>query len=108
MQSADAMVNDALEQVLRESGKSTPVLTADLRLEADLGLSSLEVTTVLTRLTAGLDARPAEHMLSGADIATIGDLRRAVRAAFAGDVSGGREDLAASRRRAEARRAPGR
>jgi len=108
MQSADATVNDALEQVLQESGKAAPRLTDDLRLDADLGLSSLEVTTVLTRLTAGLDARRAERMLAGADIATVGDLRCAFRAAVDGDVGGGRDDLAASRRRAEARRAAGR
>jgi len=47
-------------------------------------------------------------MLAGADIATVGDLRRAFRAAVDGDVGGGRDDLAASRRRAEARRAAGR
>ena len=103
--SPDAIVDDTLEQVLREMGKSAPALTDDLRLEADLGLSSLDVTTVLTRLTARVDTRRAELMMSGSDLATIGDLRSAFRAACNGAVRGEHEDLAASRRRAEARRA---
>ncbi len=107
-QSADAMVHDAVEQVLRESGKAMPVLADDLRLDADLGLSSFDVTTMLTRLTACLDKERAEQMLAGADIATMGDLRRAFRAACDGGVSGERDEVEASRRRAEARRAASR
>jgi hypothetical protein len=105
---ADAMVHDAVTQVLRENGKAVPVLVDDLRLDGDLGLSSLDVTTVLTRLTAGLAKERAEQMMAGADIATVGDLRRAFRGAFDGGASSEREELAASRRRAEARRAASR
>ena len=106
--SPDAMVHHELERTLRECGKAVPVLADDLRFDADLGLSSLDVTTILTRLTASLDTKRAELMMTGSDIATIGDLRRAFRAACAGGVSGEREELAASRRRAEARRAASR
>ena len=107
-QGADAMVRDALEQVLRECGKAMPVLADDLRLDADLGLSSFDVTTMLTRLTACLDAERAGQVMAETDIATVGDLRRAFRAAFDGGVSGERDELDASRRRAEARRAASR
>jgi acyl carrier protein len=105
-EASDAVVRQELVEVLRECGKVVPVLSDDLRLDADLGLSSMDVTTLLVRLTARLEAHEAEQMMSDTDIATVGDLFRAFRP---GDHRGSRaDDLAASRRRAEARRAAGR
>jgi hypothetical protein len=105
---ADAAVQEELAQMLRECGKTVPALTDDLKLDADLGLASFEVTTVLVRLTARLDARSAERMMAETEIATVGDLRRTFQASCRTTESAERNDLSASRRRGEARRAAGR
>jgi acyl carrier protein len=103
-ENVDAAVREELAQALRENGKPMPALADDLRLDADLGLSSFDVTTLLVRLTARLDAQHAEQIMADTEIATVGDLRRVFRPAEGG-VSADRDQLAASRRRAEARRA---
>jgi len=103
----DAVVREELAQVLQECGKAVPFFSDDLRLDADLGLTSLDVTTLLVRLTAHLDAHAAEQMMAETEIATVGDLRRAFQPTPAGP-STAEDDLAATRRRAEARRAAGR
>jgi hypothetical protein len=103
----DLVLREELAQVLKECGKAVPRFSDDLRLDADLGLTSLDVTTLLVRLTAHLDAPAAQQMMAETEIATIGDLRRAFQPPSAGP-SAGEDDLAASRRRAEARRAAGR
>jgi acyl carrier protein len=105
---ADAVVREELLQLLRECGKEQPLLSDDLRLDVDLGLSSLDVTTLLVRLTARLDAHAAGQMMADTEIATVGDLRRAFRPALGGSARDGLDALAASQRRAEARRAAGR
>jgi hypothetical protein len=107
-QAANAIVREELATMLRECDKTVPLLTDDLKLDADLGLASFEVTTVLVRLTAHLDTRAAEQMMAETEIATVGDLRRAFQASRGASVSVERDGLAASRRRAEGRRAAGR
>ena len=103
----DALVLDGIATLLRKSGKDVPVLTDDQRLD-DLGLTSLDVTTLLVELTERLGPAAADSGATEVDIATVGDLRRALApGANAGaDIAG--DTLAATRRRAEARRTGGR
>jgi hypothetical protein len=104
----DAIVRAELLELVSKSGKPVPVLADDLRLDADLGLSSLDVTTLLVALTDRIDPALGETVTSDVDIATVGDLRRAFDPAASRRTADEGGALAASRRRAEARRASGR
>ena len=104
----DAVVRGELAALVQKAGKPVDGLTDDLRLDADLGLSSLDVTTLLVALTERLDPTRGNAVTEEVDIATVGDLRRAFRPSAAGRPDEERDALAASRRRAEARRTRGR
>lgn len=104
----DAVVRAELTALLTKTGRAVPALADDLKLDADLGLTSLEVTTLLVAVTARLEAAQAADVMTDVDIATVGDLRRAVRPSTPAGVHDESDTLAASRRRAEARRAAGR
>jgi acyl carrier protein len=99
----DAIVRAELTAVLEKSGKPLPALADDLRLDADLGLTSLDVTTVIVALTDRLDGAGAAAT-PDVEIATVGDLVRAFRVSAAGATDAASDPVAASRRRAEARR----
>ena len=75
----DAIVRAELTALLTKTGRAVPALADDLKLDADLGLTSLEVTTLLVAVTARLEAAQAADVMTDVDIATVGDLRRAVR-----------------------------
>jgi len=100
----DAILRAEIADLLRKSGKPLPALSDGTKLDADLGLSSLDVTTLIVALTARLDA--PDDDLTEVEVATVGDLRRAFRPSAAPRPAPQDDALAASRRRAEARRAP--
>jgi hypothetical protein len=82
------------------------VAASGLRLEADLGLSSLDVAEIVADLDARLSS-PAHDRLPIADLRTVGDLCLACRCRLLGEPPSSTEPdalLAASRRRGEARR----
>jgi acyl carrier protein len=100
------VVRDEIARLLRELGKDVPAtLTDQDHLDFDLGLTSLDVTTVLTRLSEGLDRTAARALLASTDLATVGDVSRAYRAAADGVAAAPHDELAASRRRAAGREA---
>ncbi len=101
----EAVVSEEITRYLQECGKEPAALSDDDRLDGALGLSSMEVTALLTRMTARLGVPGAQQVVLETEIATIGDLRRACHAAIGGAPQTGRDDLAASRQRAAARRA---
>jgi hypothetical protein len=101
----DGVVTDEITRFLREGGKEAVALSDDDRLDGALGLSSMEVTALLTRITKRLPVPGAQQAVLETEIATIGDLRRACRAVIRGVPQTGLDDLAASRHRAAARRA---
>ncbi len=104
----DRLVRAALARFLEESGRERYEPSDTDRLDVDVGLSSFDVTTLLTQLTSHLDAASAGRLMSAFDIATFGDLCRLFAAALATTAAAGDDELAASRRRAAARRTSGR
>ena len=104
---SDAVVRKEIVQFLRENGKEPSTLADDDRLDGDLGLSSFDVTSLLVRLGARLDALGAERLMTSTDMGTVGDLCRAFWATLGGGTEAGVDDLMASRRRAASRRAAG-
>lgn len=103
---ARTVVREEIGRLLDELGRTLPRPPSDQdRLDADLGLSSLEVTTVLSRLAGRLELKGAERLMASTDLATVGDVSRAFLAATGGSAPTGPPDpLEASRRRAAARR----
>jgi len=104
----DSLVRAELAQIFRETGRERYDPSDTDRLDFDLGLSSLEVTTLLTRLTSRLDEASARRVMAETDIATFGDLCRAVQTGYSAATPAPDDDLAASRQRAAARRMWGR
>jgi acyl carrier protein len=76
------------------------------RLNADLGLTSLDLAALVAALEMTLKADPFQELVPITSVRTIGDLELAYAKFFSGTGGGGQdEDLAKIRRRAEARRA---
>ena len=101
----DDLVRAGLGRILEKAGKPVPVLTDEVRLD-ELGVTSLDLTTLIVELTARLgidDDGSAE-----AEVATVGDLRRIFLPGAPAPTQMSSDPLAATRRRAEARRAGGR
>lgn len=101
----DAVVHEELRRALRECGKDLRTLSDDDRLDSDLGFASMEVTMLLTRVSARLGLPGSGPGVLEADMATVGDLLRACRAALYGTAGARADELDASRQRAAARRA---
>ena len=103
---AHAVVREELGQFLAELGRRHSGLLSDQdRLDVDLGLTSLEVSTVLVRLAGRLELKGAERLMETTDLATVGDLSRALALALGGAADSVKDTLDASRRRAATRNA---
>jgi len=75
------------------------------RLNADLGLTSLDLASLVAALEMKLKADPFQEVVPITSVRTIGDLEAAYVKCFCNPGEGGQdEDLAQVRRRAEARR----
>ena len=99
----DKLVNEGLAALLLKSGKTVPILTDDLRLD-DLGLASIDVTTLIVDLSRRLGSDTVDTGATELEIATVGDLRRVFAPGAGAGANTTSDLLAASRRRAEARR----
>lgn len=85
--------------VAERHGRKLPV-TATCRFDSDLGLSSMDVATLVTRLQEEFGALPAEAV-AHTDLRTVGDLCDV----FGGGAGAASDDpLAEARARAAARR----
>ena len=98
-------VRDQVVRLLDEKDLPARDLRSDDRLTVDLGLTSLDLATLVAALEIELKADPFQELVPITSVRTISDLEAAyVRFFSRAEDSGQDEDLAAVRRRAENRR----
>ena len=98
-------VRDQVGLLLGEKNLPTREIESEDRLNADLGLSSLDLASLVAALEMALKADPFQELVPITSIRTIGDLELAYLKFFsrAGEAAPD-EDLSKIRRRAETRR----
>ena len=98
-----ALVRQEIVETLRADGKSPVSFDDRTRLDGELGLSSLQVVELVSRIGARRRTSSLQRPGLLTDVRTVGDLCAALRDASeaAGEVS---DDLMAARQRAQARR----
>ena len=104
----ESAIQQEIVRVLQEksTAEALPPITQDSRLGIDLGLSSLDLPQLVSLLEMSLQADPFLSLVPITSVRTVGDLYRAYQRFFSGEpVSTEDAELAASQRRAEARRA---
>jgi acyl carrier protein len=100
-------VRDQVGLLLDEKDLAARDLGSDDRLSTDLGLTSLDLATLVAALEMKLEADPFQELVPITSVRTIGDLEAAYLKFFTKAEDGVQdEDLAQVRRRAEARRDP--
>ena len=87
----DRIVLDEVGVLLAERGRSRDGLSPDDALEADLGLSSLEIVRLIERIAAALTIDAFASAASITDVRTVDDLCRV----FHDVLAGGSTDAAA-------------
>ena len=98
-------VRDQVGLLLDEKDPPVRQIGPDDRLSTDLGLTSLDLATLVAALEMKLEADPFQELIPITSIRTIGDLEAAYVKFFAKTEDGvPDQDLAQVRRRAEARR----
>jgi acyl carrier protein len=103
----EAVVHDRIRRVLQQRSDQVHVLGGTDKLNATLGLSSLDLAFLVAELEADLGVDPFSKLVSITSIRSVDDLVRAYR----GTVPGGdklqaqESDLAAAVQRANNRRA---
>ena len=99
-------VRDQVRLLLDEKDLPSREIGSEDRLNADLGLTSLDLATLVATLEMTLKADPFQELVPITSVRTIGDLELAYVMFFSEAGDGVRdEDLAKIRRRADARRA---
>jgi acyl carrier protein len=113
----ESIVHGKIRAVLAERGGAIGHLTGDEKLNATLGLSSLDLAFLVAELEAELGIDPFAKLVSITSVQSVADLVRAYQQAFfpelqhderqRGERRRGGEDeaLAAAAKRAETRRA---
>jgi acyl carrier protein len=98
-------VRNQIGLLLDEKGVPVRNLEPDDRLNADLGLTSLDLATLVAALEMKLKADPFQELIPITSVRTIGDLEAAYVKFFSNpEGAAGDEHLDQVRRRAEARR----
>jgi acyl carrier protein len=98
-------VRDQVGLLLDEKDLPLKEIESDDRLSTDLGLTSLDLATLVAALETKLEADPFQELIPITSVRTVGDLEAAYVKFFARTEDGvQQEDLAQVRRRAEARR----
>jgi acyl carrier protein len=98
-------VRDQVGLLIEEKDLPAREIVAEDRLNADLGLTSLDLASLVAALEMKLKADPFQELVAITSIRTVGDLEAAYVKYFSGceqDVQD--EELAKIRRRTEARR----
>lgn len=91
--------------LLDEKDLPAKEIGSDDRLHVDLGLTSLDLATLVAALEMTLNADPFQEFVPITSVRTVGDLEAAYFSFFSRAEDGVQdEDLANARRRAEARR----
>ena len=102
----DAAVLDELRRVMEDAGLEARPAPPEARLNADLGLSSLDLAQLVATLEVELDADPFAELVAITSVRTVGDLCEAYRRSLAGEETPEEDaELEAARARAAARRA---
>lgn len=95
-------VRDQVVLLLDEKGLAVRNIRSDDRLNADLGLTSLDLATLVAALETKLKADPFQDLVPITSVRTIGDLETAFVRFFSRTEDGFHDDdLAKVRRRAE-------
>ncbi len=101
----EAAVLEEVRRVMEEVGLEERPLEPAARLNADLGLSSLDLAQLVATLEVELDADPFAELVPITGVRTVGDLCDAYRRFLAGERAPADDDgLEAARARAAARR----
>jgi acyl carrier protein len=108
----ESVVHGKIRAVLAERGGAIGHLTGDEKLNATLGLSSLDLAFLVAELEAELGIDPFAKLVSITSVQSVADLVRAYQQAFFPELQrderrrGGEDEaLAAAAKRAETRRA---
>jgi acyl carrier protein len=99
-------VRDQVGLLLDEKGLPAREIASEDRLNADLGLTSLDLAVLVAALEMKLKADPFQELVPITSVRTVGDLEAAYVRFFSKAEAGVQdEELAKIRRRTEARRA---
>ena len=101
----DDVVYAELARFLAASGRAAVPIARGERLIEGLGMTSFELAELVARLNAKLSADPFRTSRALTDVRTVEDLCRAYRGQPAGAPPGKQDELEASLKRAQARRA---
>ena len=103
----DEVVEAEVGRFLAAAGRTVATIDHGERLTEGLGITSFELVELVARLNARLSADPFRTALAFTDVRTVEDLCRAYRGERAGapPLPGEQDELQASQRRAQARRA---
>ena len=103
----ESAVHDRIRAVLAERGDEVGRLSGSDKLNATLGLTSLDLALLVAELEAKLKVDPFAKLVSITSVRSVGDLVRAYQQAFFPELQRGSEDtaVAAAVERARTRRA---
>jgi len=104
----ESVVHDKIRAVLAERGDAVVRLSGSEKLNATLGLTSLDLAFLVAELEADLGVDPFAKLVSITSVQSVADLVRAYQQAFSPELQrdGGKDDAIASAvKRAETRRA---
>lgn len=102
----EAIVHEQIHAILMEQSRSARKLSAKDRLSDTLGLSSLDLATLISELELALDADPFAELIPVTSIRTVGDLVRAYQLALQPDAASvlDKQELSSAVARARLRR----
>lgn len=83
----EAIIQEQIRAILAEQSRNIPKLSAKDKLSDTLGLSSLDLATLISELELALDADPFAELIPVTSIRTVGDLVRAYQMALQPDGS---------------------
>lgn len=78
----EATVHEKIHSLLKEQERDVEKISARDKLSDTLGLSSLDLATLISELELALDADPFAELVPVTDLRTVGDLIQAYRLAL--------------------------
>jgi len=100
----ESLVHDRIRAVLRERVADVPAISGSDKLNATLGLTSLDLAFIVSDLEAELGVDPFSKLVSITSVRSVDDLVSAYQKAFFPDAAPASDDLAAAAQRADLRR----
>ncbi|HEY7665469.1 MAG TPA: acyl carrier protein [Xanthobacteraceae bacterium] len=88
----ESIVHDRIRAILAEHGGEPARLTGADKLNATLGLSSLDLAVLVAELEAELGVDPFAKLVSITSVRSVGDLVRAYQQAFFPELGSGADD----------------